>query len=299
LIEGFATMLNDIRYALRLLRRSPGFTTAAVLTLALGIGANTAIYSVLQAVWLDAAPFFGPSRLVMLSSANDQWKSMAVSDEDFSAWAEQNTVFESLAATDAGGSLRVNDQLLTARWASRDLFATLNARMRQGRPLVPADGGPDAPIVAVLSYEAWQRRLLGDPGVVGRTFNSKMGPVEIVGVAPPDGVLINERAARELWPGVDSVLKRQFFNGNSRATVIGVVGDVRHVALDADPVSEIYYRSGGSGQMHQPPRVALSVCDDAARSADRQHGDPWRLRAGDAREARDRRAGPVHLPSWA
>jgi predicted permease len=92
--------------------------------------------------------------------------------------------------------------------------------------------------------------VMGIPVKAGRGFTAAG--------SPRDGVLINERAARDLWPGADSVVGRQFFHGNSRATVIGVVGDVRHIALDAEPVSEIYYRSGGSAQMTYVARTSGS-----------------------------------------
>jgi putative ABC transport system permease protein len=179
-------MLTDLRYALRLLRRSPAFTLAAVLTLALGIGANTAIYSVLQAVWIDAVPFDDPGRLMVVSSAGAFSKTMAVSEEDFRDWRADNRAFASLAATEPGGTVRVNDRPLATMRASAELFATLGARMHLGRPLLASDYEAAAPIVAVIGYRTWQQVFGGDRGVIGRTFESQSGPVEIVGIAPPD-----------------------------------------------------------------------------------------------------------------
>ena len=178
-------MLNDVRYAVRLLRRSPGFACAAILTLALGIGVNTAIYSVLQAVWIDAVPFADPSRLVSIASAGEFSRNMSVSDEDFADWRRESRTVASLGAVESGGTLRVNGQALSTAWASPDLFDTLRARMHLGRPLQAADGTGDAPIVAVLSHRTWQETFGGDPAVVGRILPGQAGPVEIVGVAPP------------------------------------------------------------------------------------------------------------------
>src|SRR5919112_2524425 len=90
-------MAHDLRYAFRMLRRSPGFAVAAVFTLALGIGANTAIYSVLQAVWLDAVPFRDPGRLVVISSQFDSGP-RPVSDDDYEDWRRENAVFEDMGA---------------------------------------------------------------------------------------------------------------------------------------------------------------------------------------------------------
>ena len=178
-------MTTDLRYALRLLRRSPGFTLAAVVTLALGIGANTAIYSVLQAVWIDAVPFADPGRLVSITSAGAFSRNMSISEQDFADWRRDARTLASLGAVDNGGPLRVDGRALATSWASPDLFDTLGARMHLGRPLQATDGAGDAPIVAVLSHRAWQQTFGGDPGIVGRTLPSQAGPVEIVGVSPP------------------------------------------------------------------------------------------------------------------
>jgi putative ABC transport system permease protein len=152
-------MLNDIRYALRLLRRSPGFTAAALFTLALGIGANTAIYSVLQAVWIDAVPFRDPGRLVIVSSASDRGPG-PVSDDDYADWRTENAVFEEMGATGGNAALlRLPDNpaVFFGQRVSASLFHVLDAQIPHGRPLTEDDERPDAPFVVVLSHRFWQR----------------------------------------------------------------------------------------------------------------------------------------------
>jgi putative ABC transport system permease protein len=181
-------MLNDLRYAVRLLRRSPGFTAAAVLTLALGIGANTAIYSVLQAVWVDAVPFPDPGRLVVVSSLFERGPG-PVSDEDYADWRRDNTVFSEMGTVGGNAALlRLPDNPATffAQRVSASLFSVLDARIPLGRPLIEADERADAPFVVVISHGFWQRHFGGDPNVLGRTLPFTPVPATIVGIAPPD-----------------------------------------------------------------------------------------------------------------
>ena len=131
-------MADDLRYALRLLRRSPGFATAAVFTVALGIGANTAIYSVLQAVWIDAVPFRDPGRLVVVSSLFERGP-RPVSDDDYADWRRENAVFEEMGAFGGRAALVQppgSPATFYAQRVSASLFAVLGARMPHGRPLV-------------------------------------------------------------------------------------------------------------------------------------------------------------------
>ena len=180
-------MNHDLRYVLRLLRRSPGFAVAAVFTLALGIGANTAIYSVLQAVWIDAVPFRDPGRLVVVSSLFERGP-RPVSDDDYADWRHENTVFEDMGAFGGGARLQVpgSQGTLLAQRVSGSLFGVLGAQMAQGRSLVELDDRPDAPFVIVLSHAFWQRHFGADPNVLGRTLPFTPVPATIVGIAPPE-----------------------------------------------------------------------------------------------------------------
>jgi putative ABC transport system permease protein len=181
-------MAHDLRYAIRRLRRSPGFAAAAIVTLALGIGANTTIYSVLQAVWIDAVPFRDPGRLVILSSLFERGP-RPVSDDDYEDWRRENAVFEEMGA--AGGraallQLPGNPATLYAQRVSASLFGVLGARMSFGRSLAEEDEHPNAPFVVVISHRFWQRHFGGDRNVLGRTLPFTPAPATIVGIAPPD-----------------------------------------------------------------------------------------------------------------
>jgi predicted permease len=181
-------MGDDLRYALRLLRRSPGFAVTAVFTLALGIGANTAIYSVLQAVWLDAVPFRDPGRLVVISSLSDRGP-RPVSEDDYADWRRENGVFEEMGALGGRAALLQlpgAPNTLYAPHVSASLFGVLGARMTLGRSLLEQDERADAPMVVIISHGFWQRQFGADPNVLGRTLPFTPAPATIVGVAAPD-----------------------------------------------------------------------------------------------------------------
>jgi predicted permease len=186
------TLSRDIGYALRTLRASPGFTAVAVAMLALGIGANTAIFSVVSAVLLRPLPFPAPERLVLL------WEDMSavggptrveVSPGDYVSWAERNRSFAGVAGfsldkfnlTSAG-----DPDKLTGVRTSGNLFAVLGSQPLLGRALTVGDERPDAEPVVVLDERAWRSRFAADPGVVGRTIHLNGLPHTVVGVVPAD-----------------------------------------------------------------------------------------------------------------
>lgn len=173
------TLWQDLRHAARLLRRSPGFTVAAVVTLALGMGANTAMFSVVHAVMLRPLPYTEPERLVRIrggSSLPDvqDWVAQARSFDGFGAYRSHF-----LDLTGGAAAERVDGALVTG-----DLFRILGARAERGRLLEAHDDRPGGPKRIALSHGFWQRRLGGDPGVVGRTVRFSTGEYEVVGVMP-------------------------------------------------------------------------------------------------------------------
>ena len=197
------TLMQDIRYALRQLRKAPGFTTTAVLTLALGIGANAAIFTLVHAVLLRNLPVTDPSQLVRVGDTDDCCiEGGAPQDNDYSIFAydlyrylQDNTPeFEQLAAVQAGGgggSLTVRssrpDSLPKAsngEFVSGNYFLTLGLNPGVGRLMVPADDAPGAPMVAVMNYQTWQRDYAGDPSVVGSVFSLNTHPVTVIGITP-------------------------------------------------------------------------------------------------------------------
>ncbi|HEV3469193.1 MAG TPA: ABC transporter permease [Pyrinomonadaceae bacterium] len=180
------TLLLDARHALRTLVKSPGFTAVAVLALALGIGANTAIFSVINSVLLRPLPYREPDRLVFVME-NFQQQDSAVSFPNFADWREQNRVFEELAAsrltsfnlTGAGEAERLQGRMVTANF-----FEALGVEPAAGRDFTPEEDRPGGEAVAVLSHGFWQRRLGGDPKVVGRQLLLNGRSHTVVGVAP-------------------------------------------------------------------------------------------------------------------
>ena len=185
---------QDVRYAIRGLRASPGFTAVAVLTLALGIGANTAIFSVVNSLLLRALPVAEPQRLVTISGSGttDRW---GLSVWSYATWNEirrHAQLFDGALAWDSqrfnlaqGGEAQPVDGL----YVSGGFFTTLGVPALLGRTFSPADdvrgGGPDGP-VSVISYGLWQRRFGGAASVIGTQLVVEGVPFTIVGVTPPE-----------------------------------------------------------------------------------------------------------------
>jgi putative ABC transport system permease protein len=191
-------LLQDIRYAIRQLRKSPGFTVVAVLTLALGIGANTAIYSLLDQVLLRSLPVKDPSRLVLLKYAGSntgRQSSYGGGDEFYFSYPiyrdlrDQNSVFSGLLATDAVqvGILWHNQpDLVSGELVSGNYFDVLGVRPAVGRLFVPSDDQvQEANPVAVLSFGYWQRRFGSDPQIVNQSILVNGHPFTVIGVSGP------------------------------------------------------------------------------------------------------------------
>ncbi len=197
------TTAQDIRYALRQLRRTPAFTITVMLTLALGIGANAAIFTLVNAVLLKKLPVADPASLVRLGDNNDccvgsgfrQDGDFALFSTDAYEQLKKNTPeFEELAAMQAGFGYRPiiarrdgtqrGRRSVSGEFVSGNYFRTFGLQPRAGRLLMDADDTQGAPMTAVMSYEAWQRNYAGDASVVGSTFWVNTKPVTIVGIAP-------------------------------------------------------------------------------------------------------------------
>jgi predicted permease len=177
----------DLRHALRLLREQPGFTAVALLTLALGIGATTAIFSVVNAVVLRPLPFPRSDRLVLVYENNVQrgWMTFAVAPANYADWARDARTFESLAAMRGGSAALIVDNVaeqVPATSATAELFRVFGGVTAHGRAFVDGDDAPNAQPIAVIGYGLWQRRFDGDPGVIGRVVTINDRPTQIVGV---------------------------------------------------------------------------------------------------------------------
>jgi putative ABC transport system permease protein len=182
-------MVQDLRFGLRMLLKHKGFTAVAVLTLALGIGANTAIFSVVNAVLLRSLPFRDTERLVALWEANPQNKQNEVAAANFLDWREQNRVFEQLAALSyASVALTGGDEpeRLQAAVVTPSFFPTLGTQASLGRTFLPEEEKPDAARVVVLSHGLWQRRFAADPNLIGKTITLNGLNRTVAGIMPPD-----------------------------------------------------------------------------------------------------------------
>jgi putative ABC transport system permease protein len=180
----------ELLHALRALRRAPGFATAAILTLALGIGANTAIFSVVNGVLLRPLPFPDDDRLVWVWGRSPLREYSNLSFPDFVDFREQVGAFERLSAVTAFTplvNLTAGDrpEQVQGTLVAADFFETLGVRPALGRGLGPGDERVALPAAAVLSHDLWRRRFGADPAVVGRSVGLDGRSVTVVGVMPP------------------------------------------------------------------------------------------------------------------
>ncbi|HYX54113.1 MAG TPA: ABC transporter permease [Candidatus Limnocylindrales bacterium] len=182
-------LLQDIRYAARRLRKTPGFTTIAVLTLALGIGANTAIFTVINAVLLKPLPFEDPGRLVLLSERIlPQFPILSVSYQNYKDWREQSKSFTGVSAIQ---NLQMtltgqgDPERLPAQRANANLFEVLGAEAAKGRAFLPQEDTAGAPGVVLISYSLWQRRFGGSENILGQAITLDNKPFVVVGILPP------------------------------------------------------------------------------------------------------------------
>ncbi|HTZ20773.1 MAG TPA: ABC transporter permease [Opitutaceae bacterium] len=181
-------MLHDLRYAFRQLYKSPGFTAIVVLTLALGIGANTAIFNLVNTTFLRSLPYPQPDQLAYLTESGAKG-TMPVSYLNFLDWQQQQDVFSGLAMYHgADGRLKTaaGTELVTVQHVSADFFNVLGVRPAMGRSLQPKDDIPGAERVAWLTDAAWRRLFNGDPAVVGQSFPYEGRNLTVAGVLPPE-----------------------------------------------------------------------------------------------------------------
>ncbi|HST21787.1 MAG TPA: ABC transporter permease [Blastocatellia bacterium] len=182
------TLFQDLRYGIRMLAKKPGFTIVAVLALALGIGANTAIFSVVNAVLLRSLPYRAPERLVSLwESGSDKSENSSVASANFFDWREQNHVFEDIAIFNSWEpSLTGNDapERVGGIRASTSLFRLLGVEAERGRTFMDEEGKPGAGRVAILSHNLWQRRFNSAPDIIGQAIKLNSNDYTIIGVMP-------------------------------------------------------------------------------------------------------------------
>src|SRR5215813_13513371 len=182
------SFIQDLRYGARTLVKTPSFTLIAVLTLALGIGANTAIFSVVNAVLLRSLPYHDPDRLVLLSYYRERLLSDYATAAEFLECRTQAKAFEQLAACrfdTVGLTGNVEPERLEVSYASADLFATLGVAPAHGRAFTPEEDTPGNTQAVIMSDGFWRRRFGGDPQAIGQTLMLGGLNRTVVGIMPP------------------------------------------------------------------------------------------------------------------
>jgi putative ABC transport system permease protein len=183
------TLVQDVRYALRTLRKAPGFTSVAVLTLALGIGANTAIFSVVDGVLLRPLPYRDPARLIALNETTPKVGMVSVSYPDFLDWRAQSRSFSEMAAVyGVGFNLAGINQPenISGEAVSTNFLSLLGVRPVLGRDFDASEEKAGSAPVVLLSYPLWQAKFAGDRGVLGRIITLDGRGFTIIGVLPED-----------------------------------------------------------------------------------------------------------------
>jgi putative ABC transport system permease protein len=196
---GLEIFLQDVRYGLRSLLQKPGFTLTAVIALALGIGANTAIFSVINGVLLRSLSYANPDRIVMLWEKSLTGRNLhnVISPGNFLDWQKQSTSFEQMAAV---WDLRVNltggsgePEEIKAQFVSQPFFAALGVQPMVGRSFLPREDTQGNELVIILSHELWQTRFGSDPQIVGKQATVSGRQRTIVGVMPPGFHFLDNR----------------------------------------------------------------------------------------------------------
>jgi putative ABC transport system permease protein len=265
--------LQDLRYAFRMLAKSPGFTLVAVLTLALGIGANTAIFSVVNAVLLRPLPYPEPNRLVFLGEWSEQIPEMSISMANFNDWRNQNKVFESMVAYQNDNVVltgRGEPERLRLRRITAGFFPTLRVKPILGRELTPEDDKVGAARVVLLGKGFWERRFGKDPSIVGQQLVLDAEPFTIIGVLPAQlhGSVRQTDVFTSLWR-LEDQLGGEANRGNHPGiyayarlkpgvSVLQALGEMKGVAQHLD---ELHPESNGKDSVTLKPLLDAIVED--------------------------------------
>jgi putative ABC transport system permease protein len=255
-------LTQDVRYGLRQLRRNPGFTTLAIITLALGIGGVTAIFSVVYGAMLHPLPYADSHRLAVLVSRNaregtDQGFAW-ISASEFLDYREQNRVFDEVLGVAGGHTLLtgtdVPDQIDRAFWVTDNFFRALGVPPLIGRSLTPEDSKPGAPPVVVLSYKLWQSRFGGVPGIVGHSLVLNSRPTTVVGVMPSRFTPLD---AHLFLPAIPS--RNKLANQPEYFSLIGHLKPGVSIAQAASNVAVLSKRFAAVYPKDHPPEVTFGI----------------------------------------
>ncbi|HET9699267.1 MAG TPA: ABC transporter permease [Terriglobales bacterium] len=248
-------LLQDLKYATRTFLKTPGFTFVAVLTLALGIGANTAMFSVIESVLLRPLPYVSPDQLVLLwgDSLERNNHREQVSFTDVEDWRRSNTTFEDIGAFAHWSAVLNNgqsSQRVPAIQVSDAFFRVLRARPALGRLFTPEDQIDGRDFVVVISDQLWRERFGADPNAIGRTVHINAMAYTIVGVLPPD------------------------FAPLPRNLVNGVTGIYRPCAEAYDPSKRDNRHFRAIGRLRDPKQLSLAQSQISAVAAQLAKADP-------------------------
>jgi predicted permease len=214
---------QDMRYAFRMLRKHPTMTLIAVFTLALGIGANTSIFSVVNTVLLNPVPYYEPQRLLWVTEAQDGRAGSAHANS-YLFWQAQSQVFEHLVAYERGSrdlTGRGEKERLKSLKVTANVFSALGLSPQLGRAFTPEDDRPEAAPVVLLGHALWQRRFGGDPAIIGQILTLGSQNWTVIGIMPPGSrsLLLLEQA--DVWLPLAIDVKQERENRDRTLNVIG------------------------------------------------------------------------------
>ncbi len=251
-------LLKDLQYAIRTLLKRPGFAAAAVVTLALGIGASTAIFTVVDAALIRGLPYKAPERLyhVWESTPQKEFAQREFSYPDYQDYL-QNQVFEGLAAYTGGGGImsgRGEPERVFSPSASANFFQVLGVDPILGRTFQPGDDKPGTPPVTVLTYAMWQRRFGGDPSIIGQSLTINGTAYTVVGVLPASFQFALRNA--DLWrpyQPTPNQLTRRFMHGTN------LIGRLKPGVSEAQALSELSVIAKRIEQEHKESHANTGV----------------------------------------
>jgi predicted permease len=262
---------QDLRFAVRMLRRTPGFTLAAVLTLALGIGANTTMFSVLNATLLQSLPYPDSDRLATLwrTSFADPESLSIVSAPNFRDWRERSRTFDSMAIFDSAGrgynlTGQGEPEQVPGLRVTASFFTVLGVPPFLGRTFSQEEEQPGADRVVVLSYGLWKRRYAGDPAIVGRTIPIDSAARTVIGVMP-ESFRFQYGIERQLWVPAGWTPGDQDRGSNSFIAIGRIRRDVTLAQAQSDmdtvgrALAEAYPDQNGGQTIRVMPMIELGA----------------------------------------
>ena len=250
------TIFQDLHYAFRMLFKNTGIATVSILTLAVGIGANSAVFSVVDALVLRPLPFEDAERIMTLSMVQGGRTNEleGISPADFLDWREQNTVFDQISAyisTNVNITGAGDPEYVQGAQVSSDFFGILRVDAVYGRTFLPGEDEPGNDRVAVISHNLWQRRFNSDPNFVGTTLSLNGENTTIIGILPAN---YNYPVDQDLWPPLALTAEQREDRTNRTLVAMGRLKDsvsrsqaqaaMTTIIADRTDISRDTYRMG-------------------------------------------------------